>query len=348
MTMFRSIPLWFCIMILLSSTSRADYQLFDLGAGVIPASVSESGRIIGTRINPDGTFQAVVGTVDNLVLLPEGGSMSSAMAQNSRGDIVGVINGQAAYWPMGGNPILIPQTDGGNAVGISDAGRVIGSTFDPTASTSLRSFEWSLGSTIVFGSDTTTLKGISPSGLITGYDFDLLSGTWQTFRTGFPDLGSLGLGGFIPQAINDSGRVVGSAPDASGQTRAVLWTPETGIRAIGPTDRNSSASAISPNGTIAGFIVDPNAASFRATLWDSAGNPTDLTDSLLTVQGWQLLNANSVTDSGFIVGAGTFQGEGRGFLLAPVNPVPAPPMLMLFLSGGVSYLAVRCYRRKNS
>lgn len=81
----------------------------------------------------------------------------------------------------------------------------------------------------------------------------------------------------------------------------------------------SHGSAINNNGDVVGtcwtstsFDVDQNAYIF------SGGVPTDLNNLIASNSGWKLQFANDINDNGVIVGTGRFNGQQRGFLLAPV------------------------------
>jgi hypothetical protein len=71
----------------------------------------------------------------------------------------------------------------------------------------------------------------------------------------------------------------------------------------------------------------------------------DLNDLIDPSSPWTLFSAQSISDTGYIVGSGDFEGKGRAFLLEPIA-VPLPPAAMSGAIGAVLALgAARKVRR---
>jgi hypothetical protein len=62
------------------------------------------------------------------------------------------------------------------------------------------------------------------------------------------------------------------------------------------------------------------------------------------MSGWVLDIAVDISDTGYIVGTGTFEGQTRGFLL---TPVPEPSTFVLAACGAVAILVVAARRRRS-
>ena len=81
-------------------------------------------------------------------------------------------------------------------------------------------------------------KGVTGGGLIHAF-FDAPGSSSLT------DLGDLGGGFSSALAVNSWGVAVGSSTDDNDVSRAFLWTPETGLRAITPASEQCVATGIS-------------------------------------------------------------------------------------------------------
>ncbi len=103
-----------------------------------------------------------------------------------------------------------------------------------------------------------------------GAGADVVGGTWSTPVAPLASLNPLvGHTSSTPQAINDSGQIVGSSRAASGEETAVLWTGLTpnpiDLGHISEVTTFSSANAINEAGVIVGV------SNGDAVIWDTSG-----------------------------------------------------------------------------
>ncbi|HET6384264.1 MAG TPA: hypothetical protein VFJ58_12800 [Armatimonadota bacterium] len=114
----------------------------------------------------------------------------------------------------------------------------------------------------------------------------------------------------VAGSINDSGEIAGESKfgPLGSESRATLWSGGRVI-ALGPADRDSSASAVNNRGQVAGWVADKKGRR-RAVLWDRAGRMRDL-----GTFGGDTSQAYSLNDSGVVVGyAETRGGVLRAFV----------------------------------
>ncbi len=224
-----------------------------LGAQAVATAINARGTIAGWASGPpvemwgdvlNGTPHAVIWTsnpsggytVTRLGELP-GTETSEAADINNRGQVVGYaqVDGEAVAvtWDSDGNPALLPTPTGATfaeATGINNKGEIVGSAQVGDSSVALL---W----TPVRGGD--------------GYSVTVLDGLTGT-RANAND-------------INDAGVIVGRANLASGQERAVVWTPVPGggyvITELCPLPKQtpahtfSEANAINNQGQVAGRSI---------------------------------------------------------------------------------------------
>ena len=120
------------------------------------------------------------------------------------------------------------------------------------------------------------------------------------------DLGTLGGNGSLANAINAVGQVVGQAQLANGTSHAVLWNPGQAGKDLG-TLGGSTSTALGIN--ILGDIVgaaDTTTAIAQPFEVPSGGSMTDLTNAPPQNSLATLLTARGVSDTGVIVGQGSF------------------------------------------
>lgn len=175
--------------------------------------------------------------------------------------------------------------------------------------------------------------GINDSGDIVGSSLLAGDASRKVFRfTGgnMLNLGDMGGNNAEARDINNTNQIVGWSDTAGGQ-RAFLYF-NGGFVNLGSLGGNSIAHAINDSGEIVG--TSKNAAGTDLAFLYKNGTMTDLNSLLPKKSGWVLHFANGINENGQIVGYGTFNGSGRGFLLEPdrKGPVVKPASKRLLTS----------------
>jgi hypothetical protein len=123
-------------------------------------------------------------------------------------------------------------------------------------------------------------------------------------------------------AINDFGRVAGSARFADLTFHAAIWDAKRGLIDLGviPGSSSSTSRDINNAGVVVGAIGANNSLS-RAMIWDSINGMRDLNDLIARTPDQSLLQlgeARGINNFGWIIANGSSDGEfGRSFLLIP-------------------------------
>jgi probable HAF family extracellular repeat protein len=214
-----------------------------------------------------------------------GGSLSSALAINERGQIVGASDtgatippGQpqlrAFLWERGTMQELGTLVVDGHwsvGAGINARGQVVGWDDSPTFG------PVQLGWILDHGTKTRLLDvaetqpaAINDRGQVVGSAGPATAGRAFLWDDGVvTDLGTLGGPTSRANAINDRGLVVGASDDFTGVTRAFFWEDGT-MTALGTLGGAfSSADAVNAGGTIAGVSATAGGAP-RAVIWNRA------------------------------------------------------------------------------
>jgi uncharacterized membrane protein len=153
---------------------------------------------------------------------------------------------------------------------------------------------------------------------------------WRWTQAGLLDLSALPGGGFDQAfGVSADGSVIvgnGTSPEGGG---AVRWTASTGITGLGVPLGFSSASAqaVSGDGRVAAGVCDGG----RACYWAPGVGAVDLNAYLPTIgvslSGWVLFEATALNaDGSVVVGYGSFNGEGRAWIVT--IPSPGAALLM--------------------
>lgn len=190
----------------------------DIGA------INDAGLVVGSY--SDGTVPRAFAWQDGV--LRDLGTVGSATAVNSRGDIVGQANGHAFLYRDGAFVDL--GTLGGTASiakGINDRGEIVGMASDsrgvPTAFVYAGSMQALAGPADSSGVD------VSDSGLVIasgeGYYGYIVSGSSVTRLDHLPAVLAKGWHHMEPTEISDRGWIVGTGFDADGNPRAFLLVP---------------------------------------------------------------------------------------------------------------------------
>lgn len=208
--------------VLWSSSRSTPVKLASLVAGRHSSAedINRDGMIVGVSDIQPGVQRAVVWTPNGTLLdIDAGGQMSSAVAVNDSGKVVGArkVSGRmrAYVWTQAGGFTMLPiGGDSSFAADINTRGDVAGTFW---VGQQRRAFVW------------------SP-------------------RTGLNDLGTFDQMWGAAHAINDAGTVVGEYVDHYGNHVGIVWNPRIGKRTLtGDGDwGRASALAINRQGHIAG------------------------------------------------------------------------------------------------
>ena len=108
----------------------------------------------------------------------------------------------------------------------------------------------------------------------------------------------------VATGINNPGRVVGYSSSRSGETRAFLWTRNSGMEDLGtlPGGDFSRALAINEPGDVVGTSGSPLGA--RATLWPRSGGIQDLNALIPAGNDFVLTHAVNINNPGTILAIG--------------------------------------------
>jgi probable HAF family extracellular repeat protein len=255
-------------------------------------AINDVGQLVGV-IASAGNYHATLWN-------PSGGSQdlspndvyATANAINASGQIAGSLatakNGPdyAAFWPNPNSVKTLPTLGGpyGWALGINNAGQVVGQSQVPATKYAFHAFLWSEAA-------------------------------------GIRDLGTLGGTESSAWAINSAGQVVGwSAVGKYSTIRPFSWTRSGGMHNLGTLGGYASeARAINDFGTVIGWSYLSDNYTTHAFAWTASGGLQDLNNLIPANSGWVLMYANSINASGEIVGSGTVNGLTHAFLLTPTT-----------------------------
>jgi probable HAF family extracellular repeat protein len=266
------------------------------------------------------------GTMEDLGLLP-GYTDCFAKAINDDGQVVGMCikavrdRDQAFLWAArtGMTALAIPTTH--EVGGINAQGHIAG--YHDCGETACRAFLYRNGVFEDLG-EASAVTGINDQDQVVGVN-GFRPMLWD--EVGPHDLGTLegpeGYGFGMAKAISAAGLPVGWSSTGTAENHAVLWTAY-GLSNLGTLGSGSSAAEAISGDLIVGQSNTPSVS--HAILYDNngPGYPVDLNDLIPAGSGWVLWVARGINAGGQIVGFGMLNGVGRGFLLTPVQPPPAP------------------------
>ncbi|HEX5430344.1 MAG TPA: hypothetical protein VFW83_00145 [Bryobacteraceae bacterium] len=315
----------------------------------------------GTIYNVTDLGTAGGSTAETFLLNDKGAvlfdSAGTASGINNAGEISGTqyIGGQPYATAWTGGEAQTVAGAGSYAMAIDARGDVAGML---TASGEGHAFVTQNGAVEDLG----TLPGgswgaayaIDNSGTAAGYGE--IGGAMRGFlwspRTGYTILGTLGGANSYAMALDNSGEAAGGAQTTNGYMHAAVWS-HGAIQDLGTLGGPSSfAYGLNGSGEAVGDSSLAASPETHAFLFDS-GAMIDLNNLIDPDSGWTLTEAFAINSVGQILGTGTFQGDGRAFLLTPsaepfaasLNsgpaPVPEPPAWPLMLLGLASGLFAR-------
>ncbi len=296
-------------------------------------ALSNTGVVAGGIANSDGSVSLAQwsgGVVTRLGVAPGLPTREFTRLRvfgiNTKGAIVGTIHTSVGETPARsfvydqGTFTVLPLADpadlGGAAVGINDAGEVVG--YDRTSAHEVKGWLWKHGaysSLPVAGTNTAAL-GINSGGTIIG---NRTRSIIQRLLAG--ELCCAGEQGYVLSrgsaryvsgfvyAINDFGAAAGGSPSRK-DSRATVFG--NGIAKV-IVDLPSSAVGINSRADVVGSYQPPGYGSRHLFLWNAAGGAIDLTPA-----SYRSAEAAAINDRGEVLGFGaTAGGASQYFLLVP-------------------------------
>jgi uncharacterized membrane protein len=339
----RKILILVCLFGLLAIMPAAAYELFDLGPGVVPEDINNTGIVVGLHPNAQALttafrFTIATGKMEDL-------AGTAAYAVNDAGQVAGNTllgaflqsgtrvqewedvsafgineNGQLSGARAGTNPYRVRSIpynpavfDGSQWTSIDIAqvypdGRLLGVFADIYLLGDLNDAGYAVGSHRRYG--------------LAGSADIMISPPYSSLQTA-ADVTYLPTSGGVATAINNSNIVVGT----TGMNEAFMYDGAIlTLLGVLPGGTYSSAMDINESSTVVGSSGTATVGHAFVKPFDSAMQ--DLND-LVSAPGWVLTAALAVNELGDIVGTGQLNGQTHGFLLmngnaAPVPLVPAP------------------------
>jgi probable HAF family extracellular repeat protein len=234
--------------------------------------INNAGQVVGKSETAEGEFHAFLwekGVMTDLGT--PGGTSSAAIDINARGQIlVGGSDGSVGVWERGIiTSLALPAGSSGcTPTGINAAGRVVGQC---GVGQSIRSELWDRAAVTdlgTLGGSVTAATAISASGRVIGISREQPDEGSRPFlweRGTMTNLSTQGApNGFIPNAINAAGQIVGINA-TGGQLHATLWHHGATVDLGALPGEDTYAFDINAAGQVVGQTVGGNGT--HATLW---------------------------------------------------------------------------------
>jgi len=333
------------------------YTVTDLGtlggAESYGRDINEAGWVTGWAENSSGDDRAFLFDGTTMVDLGTlGGSQSAGHSINSSGHVAGVgydASGSPRAMVHDGTTmhnlgILPGGGDASVAVGINDAGIVVGHTRYPVFD--FQAFVYSGGTMTSLGTlGGTSSRGsdINNAGHMVG-DAQDAAGNYHAYLhdgTTMHDLGTLGGTDSDAEAISESGLVAGGSMRSDGSYHAFLY--DGAMHDLGILGGDwSEARDLNDSGQVVGSSnIDFNPDSDNHAFFYDGSTLHDLNNLIDPASGWVLWDAHGINSAGQITGMGLFGGHRRAYLL---NPVPEPGSLAML--AGLAVMGLLCWRRR--
>jgi len=232
--------------------------------------------------------------------LPPGETLGDANSVNASMVAVGSVDAgslQRGVIYSGGSATIITQTTPGGsyfltAIGINDAGRVVGQGIDP-------------------------LNAARNVGIV--YDI----GQNSAFEVGALP----GMNGALAFGVSNTGYVVGSSMLNQGSGLPFIWSDQGGMVAIPLAPGTSEGSARAVNS--AGWVVGNDSSAFSIPFLYDGINAYRLADLIPPNSGWDLSmntssSADGISEDGVIVGTGVHNGDVHAYAMVPATSSPTP------------------------
>jgi probable HAF family extracellular repeat protein len=330
------------------------------GAFSVATSINDAGQIVGTGSVRDGASTVFLYDKGNYQDLTPGSWGTMGGSINNLSHVAGNFRGTQStpfiYRDGTLKEIDIPTGHDLTLSGINDAGQIVGSKTSQVLSQQSEGFilqndefRW-LGSLDGRGSIAT---GINNKGQIVGFSEVGESPGGHAFiweNGSMTDLGTLdnkdpGTGSY-GMAINDHGHVVGTAFGFNVHPHAFLYS-NGAMQDLGALDAYQSvATGLNEQGEVIGVLsyFDDSANQTDEAFVYRNGEMQKLQALIDPAAGWALRQAVGINESGQIVGAGTFNGVERGFLL---TPVPEPSTWAMLALGLMTLAGMRTGKRRS-
>lgn len=345
------------------------YQVIDLGTfggtSSVGNGINNSGKIVGTKTNANGSTRAFMwdGTMHDLGTL--GGASSWGRAINNLGVVVGetiTANGQMHGFYHDGTIHdigVVNGTTSSRATAISNNGLIVGYSNEYPSPTKAFVYNYNNGTltdlSSIAGYGSASPYGINDNNTWVG-GIRSGSGTGNQLPYRFTNntltlLPTLSTSIFSGRAhdINNSGKIVGVSHLSNGEYHAFLYngttTLDLGTLGGGTLQNISWANAINESNQVVGYsfaIHQFTPTTPLAFVYDSTNGMLNLNNLIPANSGWVLTDAKGINDHGWITGEGTINGQTHAFLL---KPIPEPGTISLVILGGVGLLWQ--VRRKN-
>ncbi|MGD8450727.1 MAG: hypothetical protein PVJ57_02815 [Phycisphaerae bacterium] len=320
--------------------------------------VNNHGQVVGTSYTASGTRMAYLwdnGTMTDLLAGQTGVTQGLAWGINNNGQVAGWYgrtsgDNRGFSWDAGAVTTLNPpgnsSTCWSEGMGINDAGVIVGS-YETGGSPEFAACTWQVGQSepsslipAVPGSVFYSGHRINNLGQTTGYWMG--DGPWRAYAFDgetSKDLGTIGESDWCyaeAWGINDSGQIVGYSdlvPDEI--IHATLWE-QGNIIDMGHLGGNYSFAWDINNLGVAVGVSSTDSGQTHAFIWED-GVMTDLNDFLPAGSGWVLREGIAISDTGWIAGNGTYNGQNRGFVLL----IPEPTSFLSIVLGTLALLRRR-------
>lgn len=324
------------------------YSVTDLGtlggSYSYAASVNSAGQVTGSAATVDDAWNMPFsnnGTMSNLGSLRSMGLPGDGAGYgiNSQGNIVGVShvnNGDAHAFFYDGAMHDIGTSLGSLSVatGLNDHNVIVGSYFNGAGQ---RGFVYNgtihdIGG---LGGTMTIPMAINNNNIVVGWGSNSSNQDRAFIYDGsLYDIGSAISSSFSYAVdINDTGQIVGHY--YAGDMKEVAFLYHNGaVTDLGTLGGIwSRAQSINATGQVVGYSTTSGMSGQSAFLYD--GLMQNLNSLIDPDAGWNLQYAASISDTGYIVGNGMFQGSNRAFLLKPlsINAVPEPASWAMMIVG---------------
>ncbi len=303
---------------------------------LISSSSFPTRAVVGDAMLVNGDFHAFLHDGSSMIDLGTlGGPSSGAESINVFGQVVGFadfvsangsIEPRAFLWESGFGMIDLGHLGGGRswATGIDVYGEsVCGMSY--TAAGELHAF-WrnpTSGALIdcgtLPGGNSSRANAVNGSVVVGSSSSGIGTRAFQwNPTTGMSDLGTLGGSMSAATGISINGFVCGWSQNSAGQIRPFTWGAVSGMTDCGSLGGSwGLAMSVNNSRQVVG-ASETAAGNLHAFLWDSTSSTMyDLNDWINPSLGWELQEANHITDLGFIAGTGLYNGQTRAFLLRP-------------------------------